>query len=213
MTVSSFTTDDLFVVRVKKHHYNNPSDTWVNNYEFQALTDGTEGDLLDLGQIVLAFEQQLHMVRIQFDAFSISTWEADSKPYNPAAFISVAVTDAGQTGEVSGMIPINQTFSVARVAAFGRLGHLFYRGCLDTAEVFAPAGINALVDPTEAQARVHSAVSESGLDAYMGAGATQFGLVMVNKTGTQVRGVTGLQAAGVTTLPTDHAWFNRTTTP
>lgn len=214
MSVASFETGAKFVVRIIKSHHNNPSDQWVNSYEFVATEAGGEPALLTLGTTLVAYEKLLHMVDIDFDRLTISTWEADSVPYDPTAFISSSLTGAGATGVVTGMEPLNECLSVARVCSFGRFGHIFYRGCLDAAEVFTPSGRAALIDDTEVQGRIDDAITTSGLDSYIGL-SPDLGLALslINKDGTNVRHVVGLSAAGVSFLPLDHAWFNRTTGP
>lgn len=214
MSVLTFSADDLFVIRVIKSHHNNPSDQWANSYEFQALSDGAGSDLVNLALVVVSFEVNLHKNLVDFQRFTASTWEADSVPYDPTTFMSVTITDVGNVGVVGGVAPLNECWSVARVATSGRLGHLFYRGALDTADLFSPAGKDALVDPDDMNDRVQAAVTASGLDDYLGAAPSElFVMSMVSKDGTQIRRVQGLASAGVSFLPLDHAWFNRTPAP
>lgn len=214
MSVSAFDSGDRFVVRIVKSHDNNPSDQWVNSYEFVMAVTGTEASLLAMGDTVVAFEKLIHMTPVNFDRMIISTWEADSVPYDPEAFISVSLTGSGATGVVDGFEPLNECLSVARVCAFGRQGHLFYRGCLDAAEVFAPSGRAALIDDTEIQGRIDEALTTSGLSDFISPTSGDVAnLAMINADGTQTRLVVGLVAAGVSFVPLDHAWFNRTTGP
>lgn len=211
MSVLDYVGGDKFVLRIYKHHENNPDNLWTNSYEFAAADAGDGTGLLEMATAFVAFEKLIHMTPIQFDRFTISTWEADSVPYDPESFMSVSITGAGATGEVNGMMPINVCLSVARVATSGRFGHLFYRGCLDNAETAQPAGKLILLDADETQERIDTAATSSSLIDYFGAIPDQnLHLSLVSKSGSQVRNVVGLAAAGVTTLPTDHAWFNRT---
>lgn len=211
MSVLSAEIGDKFVVRVFKHHENNPDNLWTNSYEGIATTPDSGDALLNWALAIVAFEKALHMTPIQFDRFTISTWEADSVPYDPEAFMSVSITGSGATGEVNGMMPLNTTFSVARVATSGRFGHLFYRGALDNAETAQPAGKLILLDADETQERIDNALTSSSLSDYLGvAPDSNPAICMISADGSQVRNVVGLVAAGVTTLPTDHAWFNRT---
>jgi len=213
MTVASFIGASKFVIRVIKSHHNNPSDRWVNNYEFIAQDAGTEGDLLALGVQLVNFEKAIHLNLVDFKQMSISTWEADSVPYNPLTFISTPLVGTGAVGEVTGMEPLNECLSVARVCSSGRFGHIFYRGALDGAEVFAPTGKAALVDTEEVQARITDALTASGLEESLATpGGGSFSMCLIPAAGTPIRLVVGLVAAGVSFLPLDHAWFNRTTT-
>jgi len=211
MPVGTYAVDDLFVLRIIKHHHNNFNDKWVNTYEFKATEVGGETELLILAEAWVNFEKQIHHEEVDFDRFTISTWEADSVPYDPESFISVSIGGPGGTPSTIGILPINQVLNVTRVAASGRFGHLYYRGVLDQADVEAPAGISTLVDPAGVQSRItDTLVSSNAGDSIGSAPDLSLSLVMVNKTGTQVRTVNGLFAAGTTTVPTDHAWFNRT---
>jgi len=211
MTVHDFDTGARFVIRVFKNHFDNPSDTWVNSYEFKANESGTEGVLIELGNEVVAFEKAMHGVKISFNRMTISTWEEDSVPYNPLAFISTTLTGVGAVGEVTGLEPLNECLSVSRVCASGRVGHIFFRGALDAAEVFSPGGRATLIDDTEIQGRIDDALTASGLGETLGVlSAGSFQMVLIDKPGTTVRNVVGLVAAGVSFLPLDHAWFNRT---
>ena len=211
MSVSSFLTDDRFVVRVIKAHNDNPSDTWANSYEFKATVDGSEAQLLILGNVVVEFERLMHKNVVGFKRLTISTWEADSVPYDPESFISVNLNAVGAIGVVSGVAPLNECLSVARVCATGRFGHIFLRGVLDTADVGSPAGKAILIDVPNVQGNIDDAITGSDLADYLGVAPDgPFTMSLINKTGTQVRSVIGLSAAGVSFLPLDHAWFNRT---
>jgi len=209
MSVSSFATGDKFIYRIIKSLTTNPSDQWVNTYEFSALETGGEEELLALGVVLVSFEQAMHHDVVRFDRMVISTWEPDSVPYDPAAFISTSLSELGTIGSSTALMALNTALSVARVAAFGRQGHLFYRGNLDEEEVSAPAGKSILTDRADKQTQLDAAVASSGLDDYIGGGATSLRMMMINADGDQVRPVVGLFAQGVSTIPTDHKWFNR----
>jgi len=214
MPVTSFVSDDLFVFRVIKSHVNNPDRKWANSYEFRATAGGDEGDLLDLGEIIVNYERALSYTVINFDRLLISTWSEDSKPYDPEAFISSTLTALGQAEAGSELLALNTCMSVTRQAASGRFGHLFYRGMLSEGQVGSPAGKSVLTNRTANQTNLDNALSSSGLDDYIGNPATgPFQLVLVNKDGSQVRPVINLRVQGVSTVPMDHTWFNRTKPP
>jgi len=213
MSVASFAIDDLFTVRVIKSHTSNPDRKWANTYEFKALAGGDEGDLLAVGMACATFESGMAFPYVKFERLLIGTWAADSVPYNPEAFISSALSSFGTFPGSGEAVALNQCLSVARVAAFGRFGHLFYRGFLTESAVAAPAGKSILVDRPAAQASVDATLTSSGLAAYLGAAPTgSMQMVLVNKTGTSVRGLLGLSVQGVSSVPMDHTWYNRTGT-
>jgi len=211
MTVLSYAENDLFTVRIVKYHNANPARKWANAYEFRSTLAGSTDELLALGSALINFEQQMHKTFVRFDRLLISTWEADSVPYDPASFLSTTITASGLYGGSGDALSLNQCLSITRQAQSGRFGHIFYRGFLDEPIVTSPAGTPSLVGPDDVQDQVDSALSSSGMDDYVGitpAGA--FGMVMVNRDGSNVRPVTALHVQGISVLPMDHAWFNRT---
>lgn len=212
MSVHDFTTNDLFVMRIIKSHVNNPADKWANSYEFRATDVGTESVLLQMAEILIAFEKENHFELVNFERFTLSTWEEDSKPYDPEVFISSTISGVGGVAAAAGVLSLETCLNVTRVAAFGRYGHIFWRGALDSTMVEAPSGKDILVDPTSLQSQIDDTLTSSGFADYIGVLPDgNPALVMVSKDGTQIRPVIGLFAAGVSKLPVDHAWFNRTT--
>lgn len=211
MSVLTFSTNALFVVRIIKHYTTNPSRPWSNTYEAVSNDTGNLGDLTGLGGALVLFEKALHNTFTVFDRLVISTWGEDSVPYDPAAFYTEALSGAG-TRDTSGELePVTACFSVARQPTSGRLGHIFYRGVLSQADTTAPAGITVLSDLPAMDAEVQAAITTAELDSYMGQDAIgPLSLAMINRTGTNTRLVLALAAAGVVQLPVDHAWFNRT---
>lgn len=214
MTVSTFLEDDLFTIRVTKSLSTNPSNQWANSYEFIALAPGGESELLDLGGQIVEFEAAIHLGVVVFQRLLMSTWEPDSVPYNPATFISTSLSATGANGATGDALALNQTFTVTRQAAFGRFGHLFYRGVLTEAGISAPAGFSVLEDRDGQQDLIDDALASSSLGDSIGLASTgPFRMVMVNADGSQVRPIVQLRAQGVSAVPLDHAWFNRTTGP
>jgi hypothetical protein len=214
MSVTGYESGDQFTIRVTKFHQLNPDNKWANSYEFQAEAAGAEDELLTLGQAVVEFEAALHRNVVIFDRILISTWQPDSKPYNPEVFISSTLTAVGGRGTDADNLPLNQTLAVARIAGFGRFGHLFYRGVLDEEDVSAPAGKQVLDDRAGIQTMIDAAIVSSGLEDYLGATSTRvLKMVMISADGAQSRDIIQLRAQGVSAVPQDHAWFNRTTTP
>jgi len=212
MTVSSFAEGDAFTVRLVKYHQNNPDRKWANNYEFVARSAGSEDELLALGMNMLTFERNMTFNAIVYDRLLISTWQPDSKPYNPAAFISSPLSEVGAnaTGGTD-LEALNVCLAVRRVPAFGRFGHIFYRGNLVESEVSSPAGKAILTNRTQKQTDLETSLGLGGMDDYIGVAATgAFKMVMVSRDGSQIRTVIGLRAQGVSQVPADHAWFNRT---
>jgi len=214
MSILTFAVNDRFVIRILKHHVNNPDRQWGNTYEVLANDAGSLTDINLLVSVLTLFEKTLHVGNIQFDRATASTWEEDSVPYDPDAFAVYDISGAGTRGGSAPFAALTTTLGVVRQPTSGRQGHIFYRGVLSQADIEAPSGISVLVDEAAWADDVQTAVTSSGLDDYMGlAAAGPLVLAMINKTGTNTRLVMSLAVGGVVELPADHAWFNRTTTP
>lgn len=211
MTVLSFTTNDKFILRIIKHYTTNPSRQWANSYEFVANTPGGSSDLSVAINAFALYEQNLHNTYTVFDRAVMSTWLADSVPYNPAEFLVQDLDITGIRDTTGELEPITTCFSVVRQPTSGRQGHIFYRGVLSQGDTLAPAGITILQDPAAMLTLLDAAVLAGEVGGYFaGEESAPLSLAMINKTGTQTRLVTGLAVGGVVQLPVDHAWFNRT---
>lgn len=213
MTVLAYGVDDMFILRIIKYHSANPDRKWANSYELHAHSPGDTSVLQAVASAFVLFEQEMHNPLIIFDRYLLSTWEADSKPYNPDVFLSFPLGTAGTGPDVTNLIGLGQAFNVARIPTSGRFGHLFYRGVLTEDHVSAPAGKSILTSLPAMQAIVDGAIVASEVATYMEVdNAVGITLAMVSPTGEDFRNVTTLSASGVSNLPQDHAWFNRTTT-
>jgi len=215
MSVLTFTTGDLFIVRVFKSLLTNPDNVWVNSYEFAADSADSVAALHTLAGVVAVFERGLHTQEVAFIRYTVSTWEADSVPYDPESFVSAPLDFVGIRSDVPNeVVPLGEAWRVNRQALSGRFGNLFYRGALFENEVSQPAGIPVLTEPADLGTILGDSVDDSGLADYFGDGAIGgLHMVLVNFTGTQVRAVTQLVSAGVSLIKADHQWFNRTSSP
>jgi hypothetical protein len=85
---------------------------------------------------------------------------------------------------------------------------------LSQGDLATPSGIAVLDDPDSWDTELQDAIDAATLDDYFGSSVgAPLTLCMVNRTGTNTRVVMDLAVAGVTELPVDHAWFNRTPAP
>jgi len=211
MPITTFVTNDRFVIRIIKHHSANPSKPWGNTYEVLASSSGNLADINGLVSVLVLFEQTIHLGFVEFDRATASTWEEDSVPYDPDAFAVYDLSGPGVRGGSSPFAPLTTCLSVVRSPTSGRQGHIFYRGVLAQGDLASPSGINVLDDPGAWDTELQAAIVSSELEGYLGLGAAgPLALCMVNRTGTNTRLVMGLAVGGVSELPTDHAWFNRT---
>jgi hypothetical protein len=211
MTILSFAVDDRFVFRTIKSLETNPDNKWANSYEVVATETGDNADLISMGLSIVAFEKAIHQNVVTFLELLVSTWEADSVPYDPTSFLTLPLTGNGGVGVVSDLVALNVTLSVARVVTNGRSGHIFYRGVLQEGDIEAPAGKYVLADRDGFQDTITTAIDAASLDEWMGPSASNnLRLAMISAGGGQVRAVQSLRVQGVSSVPTDHAWFNRT---
>lgn len=213
MSTTSFVTGDLFTVEITKSLSTNPNLKWRNTYEWKALAGGGLADILDSGEKLVAFEKAISYDVVNFEELRVSTWEPDSVPYDPTAFLALPLSGSG-TLDSSGadVMALNVCLNMVRVPESGRFGHIFYRGCLVESDVEAPAGDFILSDPSVFDTRVSTALGSSGVQDQLDQTGTM-GMAMISADGSIVRAVVGFSPQGVSTVPTKHKWFNRTPTP
>lgn len=211
MSVLDITSGDLFTVRIFKNLVTNPLNEWSNSYEVKAYDTLSSVDLLVEVRALVRFEKAIHKDVVQFTRMVVSTWEPDSVPYDPASFVVDPLTGQGAVGPVGDNLALNQVLVVKRNPVSGRSGHIFYRGVLNEADTEAPAGRLVLSDPSGTADTIETALTDADVSNLYGVTPSNgVGLVMISADGSQVRVVNSLTASGCTTLPTDHAWFNRT---
>lgn len=212
MTVLDYVATDLFIVRIIKFLASNPSNKWVNTYEFTAVADGTTAELITLANDFVNFEASIHDDGVAFDHVTVSTWVEDSVPYDPTSFLSIPLTQTGLISDITNEnVALGMALRVKRNPVSGRFGNLFYRGVLHENQVSAPAGIPILSDPTSIQTLLDASIASTGIDQYVGVGIDgPFALSMIDATGAVVRRVTSLVQGGVSLIKQDHQWFNRT---
>jgi hypothetical protein len=154
----------------------------------------------------------MHVGSVHFERAIVSTWEDDHVPYDPATFFVEDLDVFGTRAVTGDMEPLNVCYTVIRSPTSGRQGHIFYRGVLSQDDTQAPAGRLIFVNPATALSILAGGLAAGGLDAYFGIGAEgPVRLAMINKTGTLTRILLDLQLGDIATVPTDHAWFNRST--
>lgn len=214
MSTLVFNTGDLFRFTVIKYLTANPDRKWSNNYEMRAKVDGVTSDLTAVGMDLVDFERTITYDLAMFDRVRISTWEPDSTPYDPSVFISLPLAAAGTKASAGGqLLALNVCLDIGRVPLTGRFGHLYYRAALSEAMVVSPAGKWVLNDIASVDDSIQVALDSSTVDEYIDGTSSTFEMVMVGQTEGSARQIAALTARGVATVPFDHAWFNRTTTP
>jgi len=212
MSVVEYVATDLFIVRIVKYLLTNPSNKWVNSYEFTAIADGDTSNFITLTGSLVSFEAEIHTELVAFDRVIVSTWQPDSTPYDPTAFLTIPLTQVGLRSDVPNEVEaLGIAWHVKRVPVSGRNGGLFYRGALYENEVSAPSGIPVLSVPADNETILQDAITNNGIDSYLTSGTpADFIMSMIDATGSVVRSVTTLTSSGVSLIKQDHQWFNRT---
>jgi hypothetical protein len=124
---------EAITVRVYKIVPNAPI-AWANTYELVsklAVSDaeGAASTLMNLKNIIVAFERSILNAAYVLDRVICSTYVADGSPYNPFSFTSFSVNLPGQyVTPGNPLLPLQLCTLVKRIVAFGRLGNLLYRG-------------------------------------------------------------------------------------
>jgi hypothetical protein len=138
-TLANLEIGEPITVRVYKLVPNAPV-AWANTYELisrQAVSDiqGASSTLMNLKNIIVAFERSILNAAYIIDRVICSTYVADGSPYNPYSFASFAVNLPGLYSTPGNLLlPLQLCTLVKRVVAFGRLGNLLYRGIVTSTD-------------------------------------------------------------------------------
>jgi hypothetical protein len=143
MTVTNITNGELFTVRIYKSF---GALFWANNYEFRATQDVpfAQTAIIDLVNRLVDLERPLYPSYIRLDRAVVSTYQPDSRPYNPDTFTTVPISADGTATFASDAMPIEYCVFVRRVVASGRPGKLLYRGVLEENAV-GTLGLRAVI--------------------------------------------------------------------
>jgi hypothetical protein len=188
---------------------------WSNTYEIMTAL-GSVTSLETIAADIVAAERVLHMKDVQFLQYAISTWVPDSKPYDPDTFVTVGLTGTGARG-ATGINPTaldyNVCLIVKREAATGRVGRLYYRGCLIESDVEMGGDGRFIMTPDPGPESVTSMITgayNTELSPYI-TGEPGNNLALVGKSGTVVhrRPVVRLTFGGIGVNKKNHRYFDR----
>jgi hypothetical protein len=170
---------------------------WANTYEL--IVDNPSQDvnevttrLNNLRNAFVTLERGLLNVAYTLDRVIISSYVADSQPYDPFTFVSYTVSLPGQfTSGSNPLVPLQLCVLAKRLVAFGRQGNLLYRGIVTrnettvtpTGTVISAARVTAI---ETALNNFLNAIRQLGFDLVMARGVQQV------EVGT-LRRVTGLE--------------------
>lgn len=192
---------------------------WVNNYELSSSAT-SPAVLLPVAHSLIDAESHLHLTMVKFLGATISTWSADSEPYNPESFVSVASIVDGlraMGGAGDDALDSNVCYHITRNVTLGRTGKLFYRGCLLESDVSIQSDASFQINPGRPISVGGAAwTSFDGImNDYYSGGTHEATFVLKGIHGEppnqviSTREVTGLVPAGVTLNRRNHRYFDR----
>lgn len=189
--------------------------SWVNNYELVSPAPIGPLDMIPAANAIVAAEKALHNASVNFLQVTISTWKADSKPYDPTSFVTVAQSGTGSvsiTGQE--MLDLNVCLMVQFTASTGRQGRRFYRGVLFESDVNAnTSGTFTLVaGDTFADTGTFFGQFRSALAPVLPGGAGPAQLYLLGKGitfPTTARPVTAVHPGGVVVQKRNHKYYDR----
>ena len=133
MSVENPAQGEVFTVRSYKQYSGVP---WANTYEIRCTADdATRSDLVDAALAIVNAERNIHWTGVNFYRVVVSTYQPDSRPYNPSAFTTVDLSLQGNVSLTGDVIPLSQCVFARFTAEGGRSGKRFYRGCLAETDV------------------------------------------------------------------------------
>lgn len=133
MTVENPTQGEVFSVRSYKQYSGTP---WANTYEIRCTNDdATRNDLISAALAIVDAERNIHWTGVNFYRVVISTYQPDSRPYNPSAFTTIDTSFQGNVSLTGDVIPLSNCVFARFTADGGRSGKRFYRGCLAESDV------------------------------------------------------------------------------
>jgi hypothetical protein len=134
MPINNITQGEVFTVRIYKRL---EGQEWANSYEVQATEDSSD-PTIPIGNLrtwLVGLERSIHLTDVSFDRITISTYQPDSRPYDPTRFVSFPIFQQGQRARSGDALTLAICLFVRREVNFGRAGKLFYRGVLQEGDV------------------------------------------------------------------------------
>lgn len=212
MSIIAPLQDELFTIRLTSYSETNPSQKWSNNYCFEAVSGGDFTNLQDVALALLIFQRNLTYTNIVTERAIVSTFVADSSPYNGNEFLSVEFNLNGSlSNAVSSILPLEACLYMRKRTITGRSGKTFLRGALIEGEVEFGQSLFALTDPGAINDRIQTAVTSSGLSSFIGSNVLG-GVLVIPPTGVQSLGARDIQAfepSGVRFVNMNKRYYDR----
>lgn len=136
----------VYKMVLNKRFVFDPSDTFVSTYEFTTDTPISSVAGKDLIQAVCLAEAIVLAAQVEFTSGVISTWIADSEPYNPDNLIVKALSGTGlRAAAEDAMADRNLVYKITREPEFGKAGVVNLRGALLDTDVQTEGAHSILV--------------------------------------------------------------------
>lgn len=189
---------------------------WVNNYEIMDFPSQPAID--NVGPLVnalVAAEQAIHLTEVYFTKAVVSTWQPDSKPYDPDTFVTMPLTVNGSRSHTAAAMERNIAYFVRKTPWSGRNGKFFYRGCLHQGDVQTTGSLKSRLNPASSLAAggLDWQDYEAALEPYAGgSGLGDPRLALINQVAPGVvlaRPIASLAPAGVVVNRSNHKYFDR----
>ena len=202
MPINSIAQDEVFTVRIYKRL---EGQEWANSYEVQAAVASSDPTIMigNLQNWLIGLERSIHLTDVFFDRITVSTYQPDSRPYDPTRFVSLPIFQQGQRARSGDALTLAICLFVRREVRFGRSGKLLYRGVLQEADV---AGYRSAL-MTQSINSLQNAINTA-----WSARPASWRLVMASgtPTPTDVREVVNLGVSAFTTVKKlDNRYFDR----
>lgn len=205
----------LYTLLMEKQAETGDDTPWYNKYVLYTETAFSADNFSANAEDFALFEQALHLPGVIITRALLSTYNADSNPYNP---LNLAIYEFGYEGTRGGTSdPLDRDCIayVRKQVLAGRQGKLFYRGCLREGDVNATPGSRWGAWSTSDAFPTTLNTALGNISGYMGSipAGSDFNLVLVNAVGVPpsdiIRPVISLDAIRPGLNRSDHGWFNR----
>ena len=125
-----------------------PSDDWSTILEQEVDADVDSPVIEDIADNMVAGLQEIYLNNVIIDRVTISTWVADSAPYDPNVLRSISYGVAGSRPFLlTNPVADDLTLFIRKGSSTGRNGKMQLRGCLTIADVTSESG-SWVIEPT-----------------------------------------------------------------
>jgi len=138
MTVTTVVADEVYTVRLYKSY---TGFVWANTYEVRATQSFPSGffAIRDMVDKLVALEKGIHLQGVTIDRAVVSTYQPDSRPYNPESFLTIPINEGANQPIVGEVIPLELCLYVRKNVPSGRFGKNYYRAAITEAGMQADA--------------------------------------------------------------------------